>query len=94
MLVGFHVKAKRYLISIRPEYSNNLSDASYKTLQYQGGKMNMDEIETFKNNKYFQDAIRIRYIDDYAKKTKEELGDAIPDIDYYKYMIMTVLLNL
>lgn len=90
ILIKLHVKAKRYLVSTRDEYRNNLSEASYKTMKYQGGIMNSDEIKEFETYKYYKDAIRLRYIDDYAKKTKEEMVE-IPDIDYYKNMIIRVL---
>ena len=91
MLVSMHVRAKRYLASTNIKYMDNLSEASYKTMKYQGGLMNMDEAEAFQKNEYFEDAIRIRYIDDYAKKTVEEMGCQIPNIDYYKEMIKKVL---
>ena len=91
MLVSMHVRAKRYLASTNIKYMDNLSEASYKTMKYQGGMMNMDEAEAFQKNEYFSDAIRIRYIDDYAKKTVGEMGCSIPSIDYYKDMILNVL---
>ena len=91
MLISMHVRAKRYLTSTDVKYMDNLSEASYKTMKYQGGMMSMAEAEAFQKNEYFSDAIRIRYIDDYAKKTVGEMGCSIPSIDYYKDMILKVL---
>ena len=38
-LVESHVQAKRFLTYKYPEYYNSLSDASKKTLEFQGGRM-------------------------------------------------------
>jgi putative nucleotidyltransferase with HDIG domain len=90
-LIRLHVSAKRYLITTKPEYLSNISGASLETLKYQGGKMTPDEIEKFENNKYYKDAVRLRYIDDYAKKQVSELGIDIPNIESYKSIICSLL---
>ena len=43
-----HVISKRYLVSTNEEYYNNLSNASKKTLEFQGGKMTDLEIKILK----------------------------------------------
>ena len=52
-LVESHVQAKRYLTFKYPEYYNSLSDASKKTLEFQGGKMNKEEAEAFESDRIF-----------------------------------------
>ena len=46
-LVESHVQAKRYLTYKYPEYYNALSEASKKTLEFQGGKMGKQEADAF-----------------------------------------------
>jgi predicted HD phosphohydrolase len=67
-LVKNHVSAKRYLCSVDIKYYENLSDASKATMKYQGGIMDEDEIDKFKNNIYFDDSLKIRYLDDMGKQ--------------------------
>lgn len=43
-LVGSHVAAKRYLCATDPGYHDTLSDASQKSLVFQGGKMAGEEL--------------------------------------------------
>ncbi len=63
-----HVPAKRYLCYAETEYYNQLSEASKKTLEFQGGMMTEAEASQFKNNPYFEEIITIRIIDEQAKK--------------------------
>lgn len=46
-LVESHVEAKRYLTYKYPEYYEQLSYASKKTLEYQGGRMEKEDAEEF-----------------------------------------------
>src|SRR5215831_11597843 len=46
-LVESHVQAKRYLTWKSAEYYNQLSEASKKTLEYQGGRMSEEEAKAF-----------------------------------------------
>ena len=82
------VIAKRYLVSKNDNYYNQLSDASKKTLEYQGGKMSIEEITDFENNQDFHEILRIRYYDDNGKK----IGIEIPDLSYY-YSLINKYLN-
>ena len=88
-LVEGHVKAKRYLTHINPEYLNNLSPASRKSLEYQGGPMTKEEAEEFKNDELFEHYLSMRSYDDRAK----ELNIEINTLDYYKKMLSEVLLD-
>ena len=74
-LVENHVKAKRYLVGKNPIYINELSDASKKTLLYQGGPMTKEEILIFEKDELFDLSLKIRDYDDKAKiKDKKILG--------------------
>ena len=69
-LVEKHVAAKRYLVSIDKSYYEKLSEASKKTLEYQGGKMNEEEINSFENDSDMIEILGVRYHDDNGKKIK------------------------
>lgn len=66
-LVENHVQAKRYLTYKYSEYYNGLSEASKKTLEYQGGKMNNEEATAFQNDPLFDISILMRKWDELAK---------------------------
>tara|TARA_Y100000389_G_C17363348_1_gene464923 strand:- start:60 stop:641 length:582 start_codon:yes stop_codon:yes gene_type:complete len=74
-LVENHVQAKRYLVGKNPEYLQQLSGASKKTLTFQGGPMTQDEIKIFEKDPLFDMSLKIRDMDDKAKiKDKKILG--------------------
>ena len=66
-LVMSHVAAKRYLTFKYPEYYQRLSEASKKTLVFQGGVMTADEAENFESDEYFDLYILLRSWDEQAK---------------------------
>lgn len=66
-LVENHVQAKRYLTFAFPEYYERLSEASKKTLEYQGGKMTKQEAAVFEMDPLFSESIRMRHWDEEAK---------------------------
>ena len=68
-LVRSHVDAKRYLCSKTPRYFAKLSAASLATLTWQGGTMTVEECRTFEQHPIFEDALRLRSFDEYAKRT-------------------------
>lgn len=74
-LVENHVAAKRYLTFKYPEYYNNLSDASKKTLEFQGGKMNNEEASGFEKDQLFEASIQLRTWDEEAKEINTPLVD-------------------
>lgn len=74
-LVEYHVQAKRYLTFKYPEYFESLSDASRKTLEYQGGIMNVEEAGNFEKDVLFEMSIRMRKWDELAKETDVALLD-------------------
>lgn len=88
-LVESHVAAKRYLTFADENYYNQLSEASKKTLKYQGGKMTAEEAVVFRNSDWFELKIQLRKWDEEAKQENVPL----PDLEKYKAMARRVLLN-
>ncbi len=74
-LVEGHVQAKRYLTYKHPDYYNALSDASKKTLEFQGGRMSKEEAEAFENDALFDTSILMRKWDELAKETNVPIID-------------------
>ena len=66
-LVKNHVQAKRYLTFSKPDYYQQLSEASKQTLILQGGKMTEEEANKFVKDEYFQLSLKMRYWDESAK---------------------------
>lgn len=87
-LVENHVSAKRYLTFKFPEYYEGLSDASKKTLGYQGGRMNPDEAAFFENDPLCEDFIEMRRWDELAKEENQPL--ALP-YEYFHALICSHL---
>jgi phosphonate degradation associated HDIG domain protein len=82
-LVESHVEAKRYLTFKYPEYYEQLSDASKKTLEYQGGRMDEEEANAFEQYPLFSLIIQMRKWDEEAKIEHQPL----PDLLHYRQMI-------
>ncbi len=72
-LIASHVNAKRYLTYKYPDYYNQLSDASKKTLEYQGGRMEEAEAMSFEADPLFDLYIKMRRWDEAAKVEHQEL---------------------
>ena len=83
-LVESHVEAKRYLTYKYPEYYEQLSDASRKTLEYQGGMMSREEAEAFEQYPLFDLIIKMRRWDEEAKVENMPA----PDLEHYKAMMI------
>lgn len=69
-LVASHVAAKRYLTFKIPGYYDQLSDASKKTLEYQGGPMEAGEATNFEQDPLFELYLKVRHWDDLGKETE------------------------
>ncbi len=67
-LVENHVQAKRYLTFKKPDYYNQLSEASKKTLEFQGGVMTEQEAMDFEQDPLFGTSILMRKWDELAKE--------------------------
>jgi 2-amino-1-hydroxyethylphosphonate dioxygenase (glycine-forming) len=83
-LVESHVEAKRYLTYKDPAYYANLSDASKRTLEYQGGPMSAEEAAAFEQYPLFALIIRMRNWDEQAKIEDQPL----PDLGRYRAMML------
>lgn len=66
-LVEGHIPAKRYLVSVDPQYRSTLSPVSIETLGYQGGQLTAEEIGAFEKRAHWADAVELRRADDAAK---------------------------
>lgn len=86
-LVENHVSAKRYLTFKNPAYFEGLSEASRKTLEYQGGRMTAEEAADFERDELFKEFIDMRYWDEQAKIEDMPLAS----IDYYKNLMIQYL---
>ena len=67
-LVEHHVQAKRYLTFKEPGYYERLSEASRRTLEYQGGVMTPAEAEAFEQDPLCEVSLRMRQWDELAKE--------------------------
>ncbi|MEO8489600.1 phosphonate degradation HD-domain oxygenase [Pseudomonas sp.] len=67
-LVEYHVQAKRYLTFSQPDYYARLSEASRRTLGYQGGVMSAEEARAFEQDPLCQVSLRLRHWDEQAKQ--------------------------
>lgn len=86
-LIENHVNAKRYLVARNPAYFERLSEASLKTLGFQGGPMTPDEARAFEVNPYYKEILQLRGWDEQAK-----IPDlSTPGLDYYLAMSKAIL---
>lgn len=74
-LVENHVQAKRYLTYKYPDYYNQLSEPSKKTLELQGGKMSQQESILFEKDPHFEVSLMMRKWDEAAKEMHRPLID-------------------
>ncbi len=88
--VRLHVQAKRYLCQGSPDYLNQLSPTSVRTLRLQGGPMTPQEALAFEQHPYRDDALRLRRWDDSGK---EAHMDTLP-MAHFMQMAEQHLLNL
>ncbi len=68
-----HVNSKRYLCRVDQNYFEQLSDASKKTMTFQGGVMTEEEARDFEQTLFFEESIIIRKIDEAAKGVDFEI---------------------
>lgn len=82
-LIVHHVNAKRYLVATNQNYANKLSDASRKTLEYQGGAMTELEVKQFDTEGDAEQILRLRAWDEAAKVSDK----VVPGIESYLPML-------
>ncbi len=66
-LVAAHVPAKRYLVATGASYVDDLSPASLRSLERQGGALSVSEICAFAKHRWAEDALALRRWDEAAK---------------------------
>ena len=88
-LVASHVAAKRYLTRRDPVYHDQLSEASKRTLEFQGGRMSDEEADAFEQDPLFREIVQMRRWDEQAKIEHKPL----PDLSEYKSMIIDHLIQ-
>jgi len=86
-LVEYHVQAKRYLTLKEPGYYDRLSEASRRTLDYQGGVMSAEEADVFERDPLCAVSLRMRQWDELAK----EMWVPVIDLDVLKRKAANVL---
>lgn len=86
-LVAAHVPAKRYLTFKYPEYYAQLSEASKKTLEFQGGRMSSEEAVAFEADDLHPLYIQLRKWDEQAKLENIPL----PSLDVFRARMVTHL---
>jgi predicted HD phosphohydrolase len=70
-LISQHVPAKRYLVAVDEAYFGQLSQASVRSLERQGGPMSEAEVAEFRSHPRAQDAVALRRWDEAAKDAAE-----------------------
>ncbi|MBP1126667.1 MULTISPECIES: phosphonate degradation HD-domain oxygenase [Pseudomonas] len=86
-LVEYHVQAKRYLTFSQPGYYARLSEASRRTLAYQGGVMSAEEALAFEQDPLCAFSLRLRHWDEQAKAVQVP----VLDLDLLKVKARQVL---
>lgn len=81
--VALHVRAKRYLVAVRPEYAARLSASSRRSLAVQGGPLSAADAAAFAVRPHAEAAIAIRRWDDQAKCA----GRAVPSLDEFSGLL-------
>ena len=89
-LVESHVEAKRFLTVREAGYYTQLSDASRKTLEYQGGPMTEEEATAFEQYPLFVMIVKMRKWDEQAKIE----GKPLPDLEHFKDMMIRHLTTI
>lgn len=79
VLVEQHVPAKRYLVTVSPEYAEALSAVSVATLAAQGGPLTPGDVAAFYASPHWSDALTLRRADDAAKVP----GRQVPGLDHW-----------
>lgn len=81
--VRWHVAAKRYLCATEPAYFDELSPASIRSMEVQGGVMSVGEVIEFEEIPRHADAVALRRFDDAAKVADLE----VPELETYRALL-------
>jgi 2-amino-1-hydroxyethylphosphonate dioxygenase (glycine-forming) len=88
-LVASHVAAKRYLTLREPGYYDKLSEASKRTLEFQGGPMSEEEADLLEEDSLFREIVQMRRWDEAAKLEHQPM----PSLEFFKELIFQHLLE-
>ena len=88
-LVSSHVIAKRYLTRREAGYYDKLSEASKKTLGYQGGPLTDTEADVMEKDPLFGEIIQMRRWDEEAKLENQP----VPSLEIFKKLIFLHLVS-
>jgi predicted HD phosphohydrolase len=86
-LIAQHVPAKRYLVAADEAYFGQLSPASVRSLERQGGPMNAAEVQEFESHPLAEAAVALRRWDEAAKDPKDvglPLAELLRIFDRYR----------
>jgi phosphonate degradation associated HDIG domain protein len=86
--IRMHVDAKRYLCWIEPTYWDDLSIASKRSLEQQGGVFDEAQANAFIAQPYAQEAVRLRRYDDLAKVKDKP----VPGLAHYEVRLVQAAL--
>ena len=87
--VRLHVDAKRYLTATEPGYLADLSEASKRSLELQGGPFTPQEVTEFEAREpFFREAIQVRRWDDEAKV----VGLQVPSAEHYRGLLESLVI--
>ena len=87
--IRLHVPAKHYLCSTETEYWEQLSEASKRSLEVQGGLFSETELAALRQEPFLRQALDLRRWDDQAKVTDLE----VPAIEAYRSAVETSFLT-
>jgi len=87
--IRLHVDAKRYLCWIEPTYWDDLSIASKRSLELQGGVFDDAQAHAFISQPFAQEAVRLRRYDDLAKVKDKQ----VPGLAHYQARLAEVALS-
>lgn len=85
--IRLHVAAKRYLCTTDPHYYDELSEASKRSFQLQGGRLSTQEQAGLEANSELDIALKLRRFDDQAKQQ----GRATPPLESYRQLVKRCL---
>lgn len=86
--IRLHVAAKRYLCASDRRYWEQLSPASKRSLELQGGIFSSQEADAFIQQPYAADAVQLRIYDDRAKEVNLQTPDLTHFIPYLSRIII------
>jgi phosphonate degradation associated HDIG domain protein len=84
--IRMHVDAKRYLCWCEPTYWDDLSMASKRSLEQQGGVFDEAQAHAFISQPYAEEAVRLRRYDDLAKVKDKQ----VPRLEHYQAHLAAV----